>query len=84
MNKVVAIKHIGNFKLWLLFHDGASKIIDFTNFLGKGISAELLNEQYFKLVKIDTGGGIEWPNRFDFCPNFLREHIDSTFIPSNN
>ena len=58
------------------FNDGESKIIDFKTLIGKGISHKLLDTDYFKLVAIDNGGGIEWPNGFDFCPNYLKEFVD--------
>jgi len=26
---------------------------------------------YFRQVMLEDGGGIAWPNGYDFCPNFL-------------
>jgi hypothetical protein len=26
-------------------------------------------------VTLEEGGGIAWPNGYDFCPNFLRENV---------
>jgi hypothetical protein len=75
MNKVVEIKYLNDYKLWLKFNDGESKIIDFKNHIGKGVSTKLLEIDFFKLVTIDNGGGIEWPNGFDFCPNYLQKNI---------
>lgn len=78
MNKIIRIEYLDGYKFLLHFNDDASKIIDFKNLIGKGISAELLNIEYFKLVRIDNGGGIEWPNSFDFCPIYLREYVLET------
>jgi hypothetical protein len=80
MNKVVEIKYLNDYKLWLKFNDGESKIIDFKNHIGKGVSTKLLEIDFFKLVTIDNGGGIEWPNGFDFCPNYLKEHMEKKLI----
>lgn len=80
MNKVVEIKYLNDYKLWLKFNDGESKIIDFKNHIGKGVSTKLLEIDFFKLVTIDNGGGIEWPNGFDFCPNYLKEHMEERLI----
>ena len=77
MNKIVELRYEGEHKLWLRFSYGESKIIDFRNLIGKGISAQLLDTDYFKLAGIDNGGGIEWPNGFDFCPNYLKEFVDT-------
>jgi len=48
------------------FNDGESKTVDFKNLIGKGVSKKLLDVNYFKFARIDNGGGIEWPNGFDF------------------
>jgi len=34
-----------------------------------------MNDTYFREVEIDSGGGIVWPNGYDFCPNFLYEDV---------
>jgi hypothetical protein len=75
MYKIIEIKLLGDYLLLLKFNDGESKIIDFRPLIGGGISDQLLDKEYFKLVAVDNGGGIEWPNGMDFCPNFLKEHV---------
>ena len=56
------------------FNYGSEKIIDFASFLGKGISRDLLDDNYFRKVEIESGGGLSWPNGFDFCQNFLHDY----------
>lgn len=73
MNKIIAIKVLQNFHLWLRFHDGYEKTVNIKPLIGKGFTEELLEEQEFGKVKIEIGGGLEWENGFDICPNFLRE-----------
>jgi len=73
MNEVVEIKVLDNYKIRIKFKDGFSKEIDFSQFISEGISQKLNDKDYFKLVEIESGGGITWPNGYDFCPNFLRE-----------
>ena len=75
MNKVVEIEVLFDKNLLLHFDDGELKIIDLQPFIGKGMGALLSDSEYFKKVTIDNGGGIEWPNGFDFCPNFLKELV---------
>lgn len=75
MNKVTHVTYQEDYTLLIGFSDGALKRIDFRPFIGKGMSAALLDKAYFQLVRIDQGGGIEWPNGFDFCPNYLREFV---------
>jgi hypothetical protein len=75
MHKVIDINNVGNFQLLLKFNDGESKLINFEPLIGDGISAPLLDKAYFSKVSIDNGGGIEWPNGMDFCPNFLKDYV---------
>lgn len=78
MYKITDIYNVGNITLRLTFSDGETKTIDFKPLIGKGISSPLLNSAYFEQVAIDNGGGLEWPNGMDFCPNFLKEYSLST------
>jgi hypothetical protein len=80
MNKIIELKLLGDFLLLLKFNDGESKNIDFRSLIGEGISSQLLDKEYFKQVAIDNGGGIEWPNGMDFCPNFLKEYVSADRI----
>jgi hypothetical protein len=74
MHKITDIYNVGNFTLRLTFSDGETKTIDFKPLIGKGISTPLLDTACFDQVAIDNGGGLEWPNGMDFCPNFLRDY----------
>lgn len=80
MNKIIETKLLGDYLLLLKFDDGVSKVIDFKSLIGEGISAQLLDKEYFKQVAIDNGGGIEWLNGMDFCPNFLKEYVSTNGI----
>ena len=74
MNKIISFKVQDNYHICLQFQDGESKIVDFKPLIGKGISSVLLDKDYFNQASIDNGGGLEWPNGMDFCPNFLKEY----------
>lgn len=75
MHHVVTLRLVGGFLVELTFSDGLRKVVDLEPYLGQGIAAELLNEAQFRQVEIESGGGIAWPNGFDFCPNFLYEDV---------
>lgn len=77
MHRVTALQLKGKYLLEIRFSDGLTKVIDLEPFIGKGISAQLLDEDYFRQVEIESGGGIAWPNGFDFCPNFLYSDVPS-------
>ena len=84
MNKIIEINLAGDFIVSLKFNDGESKTINFEPLIGKGISAQLLDKEYFQKVSIDNGGGLEWPNGMDFCPNFLKEYISNSEIKAKS
>lgn len=73
MNRLSNIIVLDHYRLRLEFSDGFKKTVDMRRFLGRGITADLLDYENFKRVGIESGGGLEWYNGFDFCPNALRE-----------
>lgn len=73
MEKIIEIKPVENYSIWVKFSDNKDALINLRPFINEGISAELLDKNYFEKVKIDEFGGIAWENGYDFCPNFLRE-----------
>lgn len=75
MHHVTELRVLEAYLLELRFEDQTVKVVDLRPFLGQGISAQLMNDTYFREVEIDSGGGIVWPNGYDFCPNFLYEDV---------
>ena len=75
MSRVISVRPIPGFMLELEFADGLRKTIDGGPFIGEGLSSTLRDEDYFQQVAIESGGGIYWPNGYDFCPNFLHDEV---------
>jgi hypothetical protein len=82
MDKVVSVRPLENYFLEVEFADGFRKVINIHPFIGKGISAALKDEAYFRQVMLEDGGGISWPNGYDFCPNFLRDDVPAVNVVS--
>lgn len=80
MDKVISVKPMENYLLEIEFADGLRKVIDIRRFIRKGISAALKDEAYFREVHLEDGGGIAWPNGYDFCPNFLRDDVPAVNV----
>jgi len=80
MDKVISVKPLENYLLEIEFADGLRKVIDIQPFIGKGISAALKEESYFRQVTLEDGGGIAWTNGYDFCPNFLRDDVPAVNV----
>lgn len=75
MHRVNQVLASPDFTLSLEFADGLRKRVDVRPFIGEGLSAALQDWNYFRQVTVDEGGGICWPNGYDFCPNFLHDHV---------
>jgi hypothetical protein len=80
MDRVISVIPLKNYLLEIEFADGFRKVIDIRPFIKKGISAALVDESYFRQVALEDGGGIAWPNGYDFCPNFLRDDVPAEDI----
>jgi hypothetical protein len=63
---------LDNYKVELLFTDGAKGIVDFSSKVGKGVFADWNNYENFRKVSITHKGRVlEWEGERDFCADSL-------------
>jgi hypothetical protein len=67
-------KYINDYKVWLLFNDGAEGEIDLSSELYGEIFEPLKDVSFFKSFTLE-GRTLSWCNGADFAPEFLRECI---------
>ena len=67
-------KYIHDYKVWLLFNDGAEGEIDLSSELYGEIFEPLKDVAFFRSFRLE-GHTLSWNNGADFAPEFLREHI---------
>jgi len=82
MNRVTSVIPLTGYLIVLTFLDGVTKTIDIRPFIKKGLSLALLDESFFRQVALESGGGICWPNGYDFCPNFLHDEVPAVDLVS--
>ena len=72
--RVKKAEYVRDYKIKIVFSDGAIKIVDFKPFLkdAKNLFIPLLDIEYFKNFSVDDTT-ISWPNEVDFCPDVLYE-----------
>jgi len=70
---VAAVVANNDYTLTLTFTNGEVKVYDMKPWLDKGVFRELQNIGYFRCVRLDGGGSIQWPHEQDVCPDSLYE-----------
>jgi hypothetical protein len=81
LKDIVAVKPLGEYRLYLRFEDGAEGIVDLAEHLAfRGIFEPLSDPACFALVRVDNElGTIAWPNGADLDPDVLYSQL--TGIP---
>jgi hypothetical protein len=75
MNDVIKIEYKGGFVYHVVFDDGTSGDIDFSEYVGRGPVFEPLRDTaFFKKARVE-GGTISWPNGADIASETLYEKI---------
>jgi Protein of unknown function (DUF2442) len=71
---VVEAKHVGGYKVWVKFDDGASGELDLSDELDGPVFEPLRDVEFFSrfVVRYNT---LSWENGADFAPEFLRKKL---------
>ncbi len=73
LNEIIQIEYQGGFSFRIVFDDGVSAVVDFSEYLERGpVFAPLREVEFFRQAQIE-GGTIAWPNGADIAPESLYE-----------
>lgn len=84
LNRVAEVRHLGGYRLWLRFRDGASGEVDLSSSLRfRGALEPLGDEDYFaRVFVIEEAGTIGWPNDVDLDPDVLYSLATGAPLPT--
>ncbi len=76
MEKIIEIKALKNYKLFLKYSDGVEGVIDLSDIVGKGVFEAFKNYSFFENVKIGESDAPTWENETDIDP--LNQYLKLT------
>jgi hypothetical protein len=71
---LVKAEYCKDYKVWLVFNDGAEGEVDLETELDGEIFEPLKDKKFFKSFILE-GHTLAWRNGADFAPEFLRQQI---------
>ena len=76
MKKIIEVKPLENYKIWIKFSDGVSGVVDLSNLEGRGVFKLWKNKKFFNSVKINPlTNTVSWGEEIDLCPDTLYAKI---------
>ena len=71
MPRLLEVKPLKGYRLWLKYEDGTEGVVDLSDLVGKGVFALWEDEERFQQVQIGDGGELVWSDEVDVCPDAL-------------
>lgn len=71
MPKLVTVRPLPNYRLWLQYDDGAAGEVDLAHLAGRGVFRAWARPGVFEAVFIDEHGAVAWSEDLDLCPDSL-------------
>jgi hypothetical protein len=84
INKLVEVKPLSGFKLYVKYKDGIEGTADLSDIAGKGVFSFWNTPGTFEKVYIDLiSGAIAWNEQLDVCPDAIYEEITGKYDAKN-
>ena len=76
MHRIVEVRSLEDYRVWIRFADGKQGIVDLSDLVGRGVFAAWDNPQEFAQVFIDPETHtLAWPGGIDLAPEALYEDL---------
>ena len=76
MPKIVEVRALPKFKIWIKFQDGKAGTVDLSDLAGKGVFSKWKEPGFFESVSIDKESHTAaWPGGIDLSPESLYQDI---------
>ena len=72
MHRIIEVKPLENYRIWLKFSDGIEGVVDLSELVGKGVFSVWKDVNFFNSVYINKESHtVEWKGNIDLCPDTL-------------
>ena len=71
MFKIIEVKPLQGYRLWLRYADGVEGEVDLSDLAGRGVFAAWDEREFFESVRTDESGALVWGDSLDLCPDAL-------------
>jgi hypothetical protein len=71
MPKLVQVKSLPNYRIWVRYSDGIEGEADLSHLVGRGVFSYWDIGHNFEQVHIGPGGAIAWSDQIDLCPDAI-------------
>ncbi len=81
MHRIVAVKVLPAYKVWMRFADGVEGEVDLSDLVGKGVFAAWNDPDAFALVAIDPRSHtLTWADGIDLAPDALYADLSAEHV----
>jgi hypothetical protein len=71
MPRLIAIKALPDYRLWLEYSDGSTGVVDLSHLKGRGVFSIWSEPGRFEAVRLGPLGEVAWSDFVDVCPDSL-------------
>jgi hypothetical protein len=71
MLRIIEIKVLDGYRLWLRYADGVEGEVDLSDVAGRGVFEAWKDRGFFENARIDESGALVWGDGIDLCPDAL-------------